>query len=141
MVGDGIAEVRPMGGVYNVIYNDYKVALSIYVPGAGWWPKPTFAHPWTNISSDGTWHNEVVTGGNDQNLTGVMAELVKGLAKWPPRADEIVANDVIHKPAELSEANPTVLCGGMVHVLLDAKYRDVPEEYMPDRNVEALLLR
>src|SRR5215216_6480556 len=49
----------------------FKVAVYIYA--SGWWTKPTFANPLTNIKSDGTWSTTIVTGGFDQLATKIAA--------------------------------------------------------------------
>jgi exo-beta-1,3-glucanase (GH17 family) len=63
------------GRVLHVWPADYKVALYIKV-GGGWWTKPTFAHPLTDIRADGGWLNSIVTGGTDYNATQIAAFLV-----------------------------------------------------------------
>jgi hypothetical protein len=56
---------------------DYRVAVYIYVPDAGgWWIKPTFDFPLTEINKDGSWSCPVFTGGIDEQATKVAAFLV-----------------------------------------------------------------
>jgi hypothetical protein len=42
------------GRVSNVDPDSYKVAVYIFIEGAGWWTKPYFAQPLTPIQSDST---------------------------------------------------------------------------------------
>ena len=42
----------------------------------GWWIKPTYAQPLTNINCDGTWSADIVTGGVDQNATDITVYLI-----------------------------------------------------------------
>jgi hypothetical protein len=75
------------GKVCNVNPADYKVAVYIYVPGAGgWWTKPTFAYPLTSIRSNGTWTCDITTGGIDHLATQIAAFLVPN-GYYPPRRD------------------------------------------------------
>ncbi len=59
------------GSVNCVAPASFKVAVYIYV--SGWWTKPTFANPLTNIKSDGTWSTTIVTGGFDELATQIAA--------------------------------------------------------------------
>jgi exo-beta-1,3-glucanase (GH17 family) len=62
------------GQVLHVDTDDYKVAVYIYV--GGWWNKPTFASPLTNIGLTGSWECDITTGGSDQNATQIVAYVV-----------------------------------------------------------------
>ncbi len=53
-----------------------RVAVFIYVPGAGWWSKPTCAQPLTPIQTNGSWTADITTGGTDQLATRAAALLV-----------------------------------------------------------------
>jgi hypothetical protein len=64
------------GRVVNVNPPDYKVAVYIFVEGAGWWTKPTFAQPLTPIESDSTWTCDITTGGSDIYATKIHAFLL-----------------------------------------------------------------
>ena len=64
------------GRVRNVDPADYKVAVYIFVEGAGWWTKPYFAHPLTPIQSDSTWVCDITTGGSDIYATKIHAFLL-----------------------------------------------------------------
>jgi hypothetical protein len=63
------------GKVSNVNPSDHKIAVYIYV--YGWWTKPYWAAPLTQIRSDGTWECDVTTGGNDHLATKIAAFLIK----------------------------------------------------------------
>lgn len=69
-----------------------KVAVVIFVPGAGWWAKPTAANPLTSLRPDGFWRADITTGGADRTATKIAAFLVPadfvvqpilGVAKLP----------------------------------------------------------
>jgi hypothetical protein len=89
------------GRVRNVDLN-HKVAVYIFVEGAGWWTKPNFAQPLTTIQSDSTWTCDITTGGNDAYATKIHAFLLPngvnppqagGLPDLPPSLSTIsVAN-------------------------------------------------
>jgi hypothetical protein len=61
-----VAHVRPV---------DCKVAVFIKV-GGGWWNKPTWAAPLTDIRPDGSWTCDITTGGSDSTATEIAAYLV-----------------------------------------------------------------
>ncbi len=63
------------GQVFHVNTDDYKVAVYIRV-GSGWWTKPTFDTPLTNIGLDGGWECDITTGGNDVLANQIVAYLV-----------------------------------------------------------------
>jgi len=73
------------GRVRNVDANTHQVAVYIFVEGAGWWTKPTFAQPLTPIRSDSTWTCDITTGGNDAYATGIHAFLLPNGVN-PPQA-------------------------------------------------------
>lgn len=55
----------------------HRLAVFIYVPGAGWWSKPTCpGQPLTTIQTDGGWTTDITTGGSDPFATRVAALLV-----------------------------------------------------------------
>ncbi len=62
------------GTVKGVDPSGYKVAVYIYV--SGWWTKPYWGSPLTEIKSDGTWSCDIDTGGDDIHATRVAAFLV-----------------------------------------------------------------
>ena len=64
------------GRVRNINPADYKVAVYIFVEGAAWWTKPTFAEPLTPIESDSTWICDITTGGSDIYATKICAFLL-----------------------------------------------------------------
>ena len=57
-----------------IVPADYKVAIYIYV--GGWWNKPTFAAPLTDIQADGSWTATIVTHPNDVNASQIAAFLL-----------------------------------------------------------------
>src|SRR5438128_1788116 len=64
------------GRALNVSAQDYKVAVFIFIPGAGWYTKPTCAAPLTTIQSDSSWTADITTGGSDEKATKIAAYLV-----------------------------------------------------------------
>lgn len=64
------------GRIHNVDPSAYKVAVYIFVEGAGWWTKPTFAQPLIPIQSDSTWTCDITTGGSDIYATRIHAILL-----------------------------------------------------------------
>ena len=60
---------------HDVNPDDYSVG--VYIFNDGWWPKPTFASPWTEIQSDGSWQCDIVqVCPTDLSAAEVMAFLV-----------------------------------------------------------------
>jgi len=53
-----------------------KLAFFVYVPGQGWWNKPTDEQRLVDIGADGSWTADLITGGIDQMLTKVAVFLV-----------------------------------------------------------------
>ena len=74
-----------IGRVRNVDPAAYKVAVYIFVEGAGWWTKPTFAQPLTSIRSDSIWFCNITTGGSDIYATKIQAFLLPNGVN-PPQA-------------------------------------------------------
>jgi len=70
------------GSVSCVAPASFKVAVYIYV--SGWWTKPTFANPLTNIGSNGNWSTTIVTGGVDELATQIAAFLLPVGINPPP---------------------------------------------------------
>lgn len=70
------------GVVTGINPDDYAVAVYIRVAG-GWWTKPYFDSPKTEISSDGTWSCPYVTGGNDANADTIRAYLIPKTSNPP----------------------------------------------------------
>lgn len=57
--------------------DDYRVVVYIYVPNAnGWWLKPAFDFPYTEIDESGYWSCPIFTGGIDDQATKVAAFLI-----------------------------------------------------------------
>jgi len=71
------------GSVLEVEPDDYKVGVYLFLDD--WWPKPTFAEPWTDINPDGTWDCNVATSKYDLDATEIMAFLVPSdeISDWP----------------------------------------------------------
>jgi len=63
------------GRALHVRPQEYRVAVYIYVAG-GWWTKPYWDRPLTNIRPDGNWSCDITTGGIDQQTTRIAAYLV-----------------------------------------------------------------
>jgi hypothetical protein len=64
------------GRVLNVAPAGYRVAVFIFVPGAGWWSKPFCNPQLTVIGANGSWTADITTGGSDQYATKICALLV-----------------------------------------------------------------
>jgi hypothetical protein len=64
------------GRVLNANPADYRVAVLIYIPGAGWWSKPFCNPQLTTIQANGSWTADITTGGSDANATTITALLV-----------------------------------------------------------------
>jgi len=62
------------GRVEHVDPLDYEVAVYIYVNG--WWTKPYWANPTTDVQCDGRWTCDITTGGNDSQATRIAAFLL-----------------------------------------------------------------
>jgi len=54
----------------------YRVAVFIYVPGAGWYSKPFCSPQLTLIQPNSSWTTDITTGGSDQLATRITALLV-----------------------------------------------------------------
>jgi len=63
------------GQVWHIKTSEYRVAVYIKVRG-GWWTKPYWSSPLTNIHYDGGWVCDIVTGGVDEEATEIAAFLV-----------------------------------------------------------------
>jgi hypothetical protein len=97
------------GAVTGVTTTNFGVAVFIYIPGAGWWSKPTCAQEVTPINPDGTWSTSIVTGGSDQNATRIAALLVStnynqpcvlGLANLPATIySQAIAHAIVTRPS------------------------------------------
>jgi hypothetical protein len=95
------------GQVCHVWPDEHRVAVYIYV-GGGWWTKPYWDSPLTNIYPDGSWVCDVTTGGIDSEATSIAAFLVPA-AYDPPLADggslpaaieeDAIAEATVERPA------------------------------------------
>ena len=72
------------GQVWHVAPGNHGVAAYIKVSG-GWWTKPYFSTPVTEINCDGIWTCDITTGGTDQLATDIAAFLIP-LTYSPPLA-------------------------------------------------------
>lgn len=75
------------GHVAGVDFSSYKVATTIFVPGLGYYTKPTFASPTVSIDSNGNFIAQVANGGEDQVATMFVADLLP-----PGVSPDIVGN-------------------------------------------------
>jgi glucan 1,3-beta-glucosidase len=88
------------GMAWHVIPKDYRVVLYIKVPDLGWWVKPTFDSPTTEIEDTGYWENYIFTGWNDSLATEVAAFLIPVgyepplAAGWDSLPQELYKNSV-----------------------------------------------
>ena len=64
------------GRVSGITPAQYRVAVFIFVPGAGWWSKPFCNPQLTPIDSNTSWNADITTGGNDALATKITALLV-----------------------------------------------------------------
>ncbi|MCD6350861.1 MAG: hypothetical protein J7M26_01970 [Armatimonadetes bacterium] len=79
----------------------YRLAVYIYV--GGWWNKPTWAAPLTEIDLKGHWTCDITTGGNDPQATRIAAFLVPkdftppSLSGDPNLPNSLYQNSVAHR--------------------------------------------
>ena len=71
------------GKVYGVNPATNRIAVFIYLNGAGWFTKPTCGTPLTTIQTNGTWTADITTGGIDQNATRIAAYVVPASFSQP----------------------------------------------------------
>jgi exo-beta-1,3-glucanase (GH17 family) len=65
------------GMVHFVNPDEYQVAVYIYVPDAGgWWTKPFYDYPLTEIDEGGYWACPIITGGIDEQATRIAVFLI-----------------------------------------------------------------
>ena len=75
---------QDLGGVVlNASPAAYRVAVIIFVPGTGWYTKPTCGAPLTTIQPAGNWLADITTGGADQFATKIAALLVTNTYNQP----------------------------------------------------------
>lgn len=93
------------GKVTNVTPADYKVAVYTYI--SGWWTKPTFSNPLTNISETGIWICDITTGGSDQYATKIKVYLMpngytppqlSGNQTFPAELNSYPSAEITRKP-------------------------------------------
>ncbi|GEM_PF-3470550 len=78
------------GFVSNINPDDYSIV--VYIFNEGWWPKPSFASPWTNIETNGSWQCDISTSlPYDLSANQVIAFLVPKaeIADWPVDFEDI----------------------------------------------------
>ncbi|MCX7765705.1 MAG: hypothetical protein N2246_03245 [Candidatus Sumerlaeia bacterium] len=73
-----LTEIPPIGSFQNlsgkclnVNPSLFGITAFIFVPGAGWWIKPTFAQCVADINPDNTWSLDITTGGIDEQATKI----------------------------------------------------------------------
>jgi hypothetical protein len=64
------------GRVLDATPSQHRVAVFIYVPGAGWWSKPFCDPQLTIVQPNTSWTADITTGGSDQFATRITALLV-----------------------------------------------------------------
>ena len=68
---------QDLGGfVANASPASHRVAVLVFVPGTGWWTKPTCGQLLTTIQANGGWTADITTGGSDHLATRIAALLV-----------------------------------------------------------------
>jgi hypothetical protein len=83
------------GSVSGVKNTEYRVAVVIKVD-EGWWTKPSWANPLTNIWITNKWKCDITTGGNDEFATEIDAFLVeKGYTPPPSAGESEIPQDLI----------------------------------------------
>jgi hypothetical protein len=87
------------GKVHGVNTASNRVAVFIYVNGAGWFAKPTCAAPLTTIQPDGTWTADITTGGSDQNATQIAAYVVPASFSHPCVTNAFCIPDTVAQQA------------------------------------------
>jgi hypothetical protein len=93
-----------VGQALNITPADYRVAVFIFIPGLGWYTKPTCASPLTIIQPNGTWSTNITTGGVDDTATRITAYLVPQSFSHPCvlNSDGIPATVVQQSVAEVT---------------------------------------
>lgn len=71
-----------IGMTFGASTND-SIAVYIFVY-SGWWTKPGFSYPLTEIQPNGVWICDVTTGGLDDYASEVIAFLIPGTMSVPP---------------------------------------------------------
>ena len=118
------------GRVGHVAPCDFRVAVYIYVEVVvekdesglfgkrimgGWWNKPTWAEPLTNICGDGTWVADITTGGVDETATKIAAFLIPDGCELPlldgdeDLPQELFDCAVAHAAVQRTDAGPVRL--------------------------------
>lgn len=74
-LGQNGSALGQVAGIPPSEYDNYKVAIYIYVGGLGWWIKP-YVGSTVSVLSNGTWGGRITTGGVDSIATQIAAYLV-----------------------------------------------------------------
>jgi exo-beta-1,3-glucanase (GH17 family) len=75
------------GQVCHVDPSEHLIAVYIRV-GSGWWTKPYWANPITQINDDGSWRCDYVTGGHDSQANKLAAFLLPAGYDPPSRSGQ-----------------------------------------------------
>lgn len=70
------------GRAYGVTFADYKAAIVIRVAG-NWWTKPSEAHQYTSLGTNGQFSCDIATDGNDNQATEIAGFLLPKTASVP----------------------------------------------------------
>jgi C1A family cysteine protease len=93
------------GHVMNVIYDQFGVAIYIYIDG--WNNKPYKENPLTAINNDGTWRCDITTGGKDHLATKIAAFLIPVDGEVPIVQDSKTLPEALDKyPGRIIERFP-----------------------------------
>jgi exo-beta-1,3-glucanase (GH17 family) len=91
------------GQVWHADPDEHYVAVYIRVAG-GWWTKPTFADPRTDIAVHGAWATDVTTGGSDPDATRIEAFLLPSSYDPPAAAGESSLSSGLYENAVATAA-------------------------------------
>ena len=92
------------GRVRNVDPDSFRVAVYIFPEGAGWWVKPTFPQPCTDIRPDSFWTADITTGGADNYAMRICAFLI------PESSDCPLAGGLCYLPDTLYSISVDSVC-------------------------------
>ena len=80
-----IGETKNLTGVcYGLKPSEYRLAVYIKV-GGGWWTKPEWVNPTTQVQPNGSWTCDITTGGTDASATEIWVFLIRS-SYTPPLA-------------------------------------------------------
>jgi len=96
------------GKVFNVSRKNYVVAVYIYVDG-GWWVKPTFKKPATQITFRNNFKTRLVTGGYDRLATKIQAYVVpRGFSIPLVAGDPTLPESILVNAIAMTSIAPTI---------------------------------